>query len=105
MESQTKFLELAKLSFMSDTHEMTIIGRVINGTLSYLSEIRIDSSLVNRILNKIQAQNPETEIGELLVCEQLPNGDQFYEMNFEGMTAIIEMQDIEQVSKYIQIRA
>jgi hypothetical protein len=105
MENRVKYLELEKMHFMSDTTEICIIGKVVQGALSYLSELRVDSSLINRILNKIQAQNPNLEIGELLQSEQLANGDCYYEMNFEGMSAMIEFHEFDQVHKYIQIRA
>ena len=105
MENRVKYLELEQLNFMSDTSEVTLIGKVINGTLSYLSEFRVDSLLINKIINKIQAQNPDDEIGELLNCETLPNGDCFYSMNFEGKTSFLELNELTQVNKCIQIRA
>ena len=105
MENRVKYLELQKLAFMTDSNEICIKGDVINGLLSYPSEFRVDSSQINRILNKIQAQNPDEEIGELLISEKLPNGDLYYSMNFEGKTAIIELHELEQVHRCIQIRA
>ncbi len=105
MENRIKYLELQKLAFMSDSNEIYIKGDVMNGLLSYPSEFRVDNSQINRILNKIQAQNPNDEIGELLMSEKLPNGDLYYSMNFDGKSALIELYELEQVHRCIQIRA
>lgn len=105
MENRVNYLELGRMHFMSDTTEICIIGKVIQGNLSYLSEFRVDNSLINRILNRIQAQNPEKEIGELLKTEALANGDRYFEMNFDGVKAIIELHELDSMNKCIQIRA
>lgn len=105
MDRNLNLLRLEKINFVTDAREMTLIGQVISGLLTYPTEIKVAISEINKLINKIQRQHPETDINEFLETEQLPNGDVYYEMDFSALDTHLEFSELEQAYSFVQIRA
>jgi hypothetical protein len=105
MENVANYLRVEKINFISGAHELTLHGEMINGLLSYPTQVKVAMGEINRILNKIQRQLGELDINDLLQTEQLPDGDTYFEMDFSEFETEIDFNEPELQFSYLQIRA
>ena len=105
MKNYSKFFQIEEISFMGGADEMSIKGAAIHDNLNFETEIRIESALINCILNGLQKQNPDTIITDLVENEVLPNGDSFFSIHTKDLHNILPMDLFSNSTRYRQIRA
>lgn len=105
MENSIKNFEVQKISFMAGTEELSIFGKSIAGNLTYETEIRVNSSYLNMLLNNLQKLNPEVYISDIIQSEELPNGDLFYAIDTNDIESILPIETLCFNDQYRQIRA
>ncbi len=81
---ETQF-EIQKIKFNSLSDCVIINGNILKGILNSKLIIRIQHSVLNKLLNRLQEQNPNVSINDFLntyVDQHLSD----YEFNFESLT-------------------
>ena len=81
METQ---IEIHKIKFNSLSDCVIINGNILKGILNSELILRIEHSVLNRLLNRLQEQNPNVSINDFLhtfTDNQLSD----YEFNFESL--------------------
>ena len=105
MESQ---IEIQTIKFNSLSDWLILNGTVKKGTLSGELLLKVQQSMLNKILNRLQRNNPEVSVNDYLQSHQDINLKD-YEFNFESLeNKTIPMTVIKALSKvndYRLIRA
>ena len=81
---ETQF-EIQKIKFNSLSDCVIIKGSILKGILKSELILRIQHSVLNKLLNRLQQQNPNVSINDFLhTYDDLQLSD--YEFNFESLT-------------------
>ena len=81
---ETQF-EIQKIKFNSLSDCVIIKGIILKGILNSELILRIQHSVLNKVLNRLQKQNPNVSINDFLhTYDDLQFSD--YEFNFESLT-------------------
>ena len=81
MESQ---IEIQTIKFNSLSDWLILNGTVKKGTLSGELLLKVQQSMLNKILNRLQRNNPEVSVNDYLQSHQDINLKD-YEFNFESL--------------------
>jgi len=99
-------VEIQKIEFQTSCNEVSVIGIVTKGNLSYSNEIILNFSDLNRLINKIQKI---TKIGDLFSyfkSTKLEDGvDLYYLANQKDKEIEIPLDEMEDFKPLRQIRA
>ena len=100
--------QIEKIKFNSLSDTMTLSGYLHNGCLHSTHTLIVQQELLNHILNKVQQNNPEISVNDLLVSypnlyftDYLFN---FQEINYKKI-ALAELRKNKTISEYKLIRA
>jgi hypothetical protein len=98
-------INIKGIYFLSSSQEVSIVGTVEQGILSYPSEIITDYSGLNLVMNQLQQLNPDMEVHNLL--ESMKNGaTRYYELNTKSLKQTsIETSFISKAKPYRELRA
>lgn len=105
MKNSSKLFQIEEISFMGGADEMSIKGTAIHDNLNFETEIRIESAMINLILNGLQKQNPDMIIADMVESEVLPNGDSYFCIQTKDLQNILPVDLFSNSARYRQIRA
>ena len=77
-------IEIKDIILLTETNEITLTGRISRNTLQYDTQISIDTTQLNLIINQLQKNNPEIELLDLLIVRSAENFN-FYELNLTDL--------------------
>jgi hypothetical protein len=84
MKTHFDKLNIKKIYFETGESDVTVKAKVISGNLSYDSEIIIDFSDLNLLLNQMQkVVNDEIQLSSLFESEKMYNGNLLYTLEIE----------------------
>jgi hypothetical protein len=105
MKNHSRLFQIEQISFMGGADEISIKGRSIHDNLNFETEIRIEATMINLILNGLQKQNPEMIVADLVESEELPNGDCYYCLQTKELHNVLPVDLFSNSTRYRQIRA
>ena len=99
-------INIKEIIFLTANNEITLFGTVSRDLLSYETQISINYSQLNRIINSLQGKNESFEIAEMFESRSTQNGQVLF--YFDG-TALnnseIDLHNFSQNEVLRQIRA
>jgi hypothetical protein len=99
-------INIKEIIFLTANNEITLFGTVSRDLLSYETQISINYSQLNRIINTLQGKNESFEIAEMFESRSTQNGQVLF--YFDG-TALnnseIDLHNFSQNEVLRQIRA
>ena len=107
MNAYFKNLEIHKITFETGDLEVIVDATIQQGSLSYNSELLLNYSDLNLLLNKMQQQvNENIDISSMFEIEKMYNGNLLYSINFEKTNLqTIKIESINFNNNIKQIRA
>lgn len=99
-------IEIKDIILLTETNEITLTGRISRNLLQYDTQISIDTTQLNLIINQLQGLNPEQEVSALFVSNRAANGKSFF--YFDGQVLAnnsIEVDTFSRDQDVLQIRA
>lgn len=100
-------MEIEQIIFETGDQEVLLNANVVKGNFSYRSQLILNFTDLNLLLNKIQGQiGDNKEVSDLFETEKMYNGNLLYTLNFEKKLAqTIWLDSIEFNHEVKQIRA
>jgi len=102
----TSILNIKEITLLTSTNEITLIADMQRDNLSYETKIGLSSTQLNLIINQLQKINPDFEVSELFLEEQVDYNTSMYSLEgrmLENTLIPIECFDLNYELK--QIRA
>ena len=99
-------IRIKEIIFLTANNEITLFGTTSRDLLTYDTQISINSSQLNRIINTLQSKNESLEISEMFESRSTENGQALF--YFDGATLTnseIEFHTFSQNEVLRQIRA
>ena len=99
-------IRIKEIIFLTANNEITLFGTTSRDLLTYNTQISINSSQLNRIINTLQSKNESLEISEMFESRSTENGQALF--YFDGATLTnseIEFHTFSQNEVLRQIRA
>lgn len=99
-------IRIKEIIFLTANNEITLFGTTSRDLLTYDTQISINSSQLNRIINTLQSKNESLEISEMFESRSTENGQALF--YFDGATlsnSEIEFHTFSQNEVLRQIRA
>jgi hypothetical protein len=93
------------IKFTSHSGEIRVIGTCQQDNLSYETELRLEQTILNVLINQIQRLNPEVEVTSLLESEALPEGEFHYSLSVCELNNTLPFYNLVEDRTYKQIRA
>ena len=88
MKAHFDKLNIKKIYFETGESDVTVKAQVLSGNLSYESDIIIDFSDLNLLLNQMQkVVNEEIQLSSLFESEKMYNGNLLYTLEIEKKIA------------------
>lgn len=72
---------ISEISFFTDSKDIQIKGKMFKDMLSYDSELFINHTQLNMVLNHFQKNNPEVDVMENLESVAIQPGTYFYNLS------------------------
>ncbi len=76
----TSILNIKEITLLTSTNEITLIAGMQRDNLSYETKIGLSSTQLNLIINQLQKLNPDFEVAELFVEEQVDYQTSMYSL-------------------------
>ncbi len=76
----TSILNIKEITLLTSTNEITLIADMQRDNLSYETTIGLSSTQLNLIINQLQKLNPEFEVSELFLEEQVDYNTSMYSL-------------------------
>lgn len=106
MSTRDQILEVEQVIFESGDPEVNVRGTIKQGFLSYETEIIINSTQLNAIMNQLQRNNPDTNIYDLLESIELDVNTTLFRGVFQSLThKNIDLMFIQDIESIKEIRA
>jgi len=107
MRAQIQKVNLEKILFETGNQSVQLQANIKEGNLSFKTDIYIDYSELNNILNHIQKElNDELEVSSLFESEKMYDGNLFYQLDLSKNTdKLIEIQNVIYNKEFKRIRA
>jgi len=107
MRAQVQKVNLEKISFETGDQSIQLQASIQEGNLSFQTDIFIDYSELNNILNYIQKElSDEFEVSSLFESEKMYDGNLLYQLDLTKNTnKSIEIQDVIHHKEFKRIRA
>ena len=86
MKEQGSVLAIKSILFESNDPEVLIKGKISKGVMNYDTELIITHSQLNIIFNKLQKQNSDIMVGDLLKTEKMYNDELLYSADFSNLS-------------------
>ena len=106
MQMYPQKIEIKDIILLTETNEITLTGRISRNMLQYDTQISIDSTQLNLIINQLQRMNPEYEVSAMFASNKAANGKQLY--YFDGQDLAnnsLEVDTFASSRDLLQIRA
>ena len=99
-------INIKEIIFLTANNEITLFGTVSRDLLSYETQISINYSQLNRIINTLQGKNESFEIAEMFESRSTQNGQVLFYFDGTALTnSEIEFHTFSQNEVLKQIRA
>lgn len=106
MSTRDQILEVEQVIFESGDPEVNVKGTIKQGFLSYETEIIINSTQLNAIVNQLQRNNSEINIYDLIESTELDEYTTLYRGIFNDLEQkSIDLMFIENIESIKEIRA
>ena len=107
MRAQVQKVNLEKISFETGDQSIQLQANIQEGNLSFKTDIFIDYSELNNILNHIQKElSNELEVSSLFESEKMYDGNLFYQLDLtKNINKSIEIQNVIYHKEFKRIRA
>lgn len=106
MSTRDQILEVEQVIFESGDPEVNVKGTITQGFLSYETEIIINSTQLNAIINQLQRNNPEVNIYDQIETTELDLQTTLYRGLFASLDhKSIDLMFIEDIESIKEIRA
>jgi hypothetical protein len=101
-----KSTEIFKIEFEAKSKDMIIYLKIYEKSLSYHTKTILPSTMLNRLINQIQQNNPLKNIWDEVKSFKMYNDELLYEINLENMeNRLINILDYQPMSNLKLIRA
>lgn len=102
----TSILNIKEITLLTSTNEITLIADMQRDNLSYETTIGLSSTQLNLIINQLQKLNPEFEVSELFLAEQVDYNTSMYSLHGRALeNTLIPMDCFDMNFELKQIRA
>lgn len=106
MDTHKRTFEVNSFLFESDDPEVSLKGRIINGHMSFPTELSITHSQLNLLINELKKQNDELKVEEYLEAEKMYNNQILYTAIFsKKINRLIDLSVLSIIRPIKQIRA
>jgi predicted Zn-dependent protease len=105
MSTSVETFKVKSVRFTNYSDECKLFGSYHQGQLSYETELRINQSILNQLINQLQKINPDVEVSDLLESEPLIDGEFHYYLNASDLNNELYFMDIVEDRSFKQIRA
>lgn len=76
----TSILNIKEITLLTSTNEITLIAEMHRDKLSYETTIGLSSTQLNLIINQLQKINPDFEVADLFLEEQVDYATSMYSL-------------------------
>jgi hypothetical protein len=76
----TSILNIKEITLLTSTNEITLIADMQRNKLSYETKIGLSSTQLNLIINQLQKINPDFEVADLFLKEQIDFATSMYSL-------------------------
>lgn len=106
MSTRDQILEVESILFETGDPEVSVKGTITQGFLSYETEIIVNSTQLNEILNQLNRNNDDTDIYELIETVELEDNSVLYSASLQSLAnKRIDLMFIENIKSVKEIRA
>lgn len=106
MSEMNQTIEIKEILILTGCEEITIVGVVNRDLLRYETQLEIQSTQLNMVINQLQKKNPEIEISEMFQSRSASNGKTFFYLSeLDKLDTLIDIDTIYQDKLIRQIRA
>ena len=106
MSTKEQYLEVETVIFESHDTDAMLKGKIVQGNLSYSSELVISHTQVNHVLNQLQKLNPENVVLDLLEATPMYDNTTLFSASFNDLeNQKIDLTLLSNYSEIIEIRA
>lgn len=106
MDTQKRTFELNSFLFESNAQEVSLEGTIVNGNMSFPTEICISHSQLNILINQLKKQNEVLNIEDFLESEEMYNGEVLYTAVLSNkISRIIDLSILTLTHSIMQVRA
>jgi len=85
-------IAIKNIMILSGSNEISLVGTVNKNHMSYETQLELDSTQLNLVINLLQRNNPETEISEMFSKQTTGDGNSiFYFDAFEISNTNVDM--------------
>ena len=106
MVTLNQTISIKEIIFLTANNEITLFGTASRDLLSYETQISINSSQLNRIINTLQSKNESLEVSEMFESRSTENGQVLFYFDGSALTnSEIEFCAFSQNEVLKQIRA
>jgi hypothetical protein len=105
MENVFRSFEVNKICFNNFSDEMSMAGTMFQENLSFETILKLPNSMMNLVINKLQKQNPDSEITSLIETETLPGDEINYSICLSEFNNLLAVSELIETNFFKQIRA
>lgn len=105
MKSTIETFAIKNIQFSNYSDDIRLMGTYRQNNLSYETELRLEQSRLNRLINQLQKLNPEIFVTDLLESEEILDGEVYYSFDFQNIENTLDFKTLVQDCSYKQIRA
>lgn len=106
MRNSSELLEIKEIMLLTSNNEITLFGTANRNLMRFETQITIDSTQLNIVINQLQKNNSEIEVSELFQSRSTENGQLlFYLDGIMLHNAFIDLGVLQQNKIIRQIRA
>lgn len=99
-------IEIKEILILTGTEEITVVGVVKRDLLRYETQLEIQSTQLNMVINQLQKNNPEVEISEMFQSRSVSSGKTFFYLSgIDYLDTLINIDAVYQDKMIRQIRA
>jgi hypothetical protein len=99
-------ISIKEIIFLTANNEITLFGTASRDLLTYETQISINSSQLNRIINSLQGKNESVQVSEMFESRSTENGQVLFYLDGTSLTnSEIDFHTFSQNEVLKQIRA
>jgi hypothetical protein len=99
-------IRIKEIIFLTANNEITLFGTASRDLMTYETQISINSSQLNRIINTLQGKNESLQVAEMFESRSTENGQILFYFDGAALSnSEIELQNFAQNEVLKQIRA
>ncbi|MFN6014456.1 MAG: hypothetical protein ACK47F_07195 [Flavobacteriales bacterium] len=106
MHTPAHLFEISEIAFLTFANEITLRGTIHRGTLHYETELCLNSSQLNKVINALQHLNPEADITGSFIDQHDGYGNTVYFFYGDQLDQrIIALDHLSELKEIKRIRA